>query len=68
MGDTIAFAVRANTDRWLAVLFKDFPHHGMLGDFNDAKLLTVEGIADSFVATFPEQRRPGPRRTAGVHT
>lgn len=24
--------------------FKDFPHHGMIGDFNDAKLLTVKGI------------------------
>jgi len=68
VGDTIALAVRAHTDRWLAVLFKDFPHHGMIGDFNDAKLLTTESIGDYFVAAHPGQRQPGTRHTSGVHT
>jgi hypothetical protein len=68
IGDSIAFAVRADTDRWVAVLFKDFLHHGMIGDFNDAKLLTTEGIGDYFVAARPEQRQPGPRHSSGVHT
>ena len=67
-GDQISFAVRTDTDRWVALLFKDFPHHGMIGDFNDAKLLTVQGIEDYFVAEFPDQRKPAPRKTAGVHT
>lgn len=66
--DTITFAVRADTDRWVAVLFKDFPHHGMLGDFNDAKLLTPEGVADYFVAKRRGQRQPGTRSTSGVHS
>lgn len=52
----------------MAVLFKDFPHHGMIGDFNDAKLLTVQGIEDYFVAETPDQTKPVPRKTAGVHT
>lgn len=68
IGDNIAFAVRADTDRWVAVLFKDFPHHGMIGDFNDAELLTRAGIDDYFVAKSAAQRRPAERKTAGVHT
>lgn len=52
----------------MALLFKDFPHHGMIGDFNDAKLLTVDGVADYFVAGRPGQRAPGPRKRQGVHT
>ncbi len=68
IGDNIAFAVRANTDRWVAVLFKDFPHHGMIGDFNDAKLLTRAGIDDYFVAEHAAQLQPVERKTAGVHT
>jgi hypothetical protein len=60
--------VRADTTRWLALLLKDFPHHGMIGDFNDAKLLTVAGIGDYFVAEAPDQKEPGPRKTSGVHT
>jgi len=52
----------------VALLFKDFPHHGMIGDFNDAKLLTVKGVEDYFVAEVPDQKEPAPRKTAGVHT
>jgi hypothetical protein len=52
----------------VALLFKDFPHHGMIGDFNDAKLLTINGIADYFVAERPGQTTPGPRKRQGVHT
>jgi len=52
----------------VALLFKDFPHHGMIGDFNDAKLLTVKGVEDFFVAEFPDQKEPAPRKTSGVHT
>ena len=67
-GEQISFAVRTDTDRWVALLFKDFPHHGMIGDFNDAKLLTPKGVEDLFVAEFPDQKEPAPRKTAGVHT
>ena len=67
-GDAIYFAVRTNTENWVAVLFKDFPHHGMIGDFNDAKLLTAKGVSDYFVTEQPGQTRPGPRRLQGVHT
>lgn len=49
-------------------MFKDFPHHGMIGDFNDAKLLTVNGVADYFVVEHPAQPAPGPRKLQGVHT
>ena len=66
--DTIFFAVRADTETWVALLFKDFPHHGMIGDFNDAKLLTVNGVADYFVAEQPGQTVSGPRKLQGVHT
>jgi hypothetical protein len=52
----------------VALLFKDFPHHGMIGDFNDAKLLGVGGISDYFVAEHPSQTAPGPRKLQGVHT
>lgn len=52
----------------MALLFKDFPHHGMIGDFNDAKLLTVKGVADYFVTEQPGQTRPEPRKLQGVHT
>lgn len=40
----------------------------MIGDFNDAKLLTVTGIEDFFVAESSDQKKPAPRKTAGVHT
>ncbi|MGH7772507.1 MAG: hypothetical protein ACREQA_09765 [Candidatus Binatia bacterium] len=40
----------------------------MIGDFNDAKLLTTKGIEDYFVAASPEQKEPDPRKLAGVHT
>ncbi len=49
-------------------MFKDFSHHGMIGDFNDVKLLTRAGIDDYFVAKSAEQHRPVERKTAGVHT
>jgi hypothetical protein len=52
----------------VALLLKDFPHHGMIGDFNDAKLLTVNGVRDYFVAERPDHKAPGPRKTQGVHT
>ena len=52
----------------MALLFKDFPHHGMIGDFNDAKLLTMNGVDDSFVAEQPGQTAPEPRKLQGVHT
>jgi len=61
-------AVRAHTRNWVALLFKDFEHHGMIGDFNDAKVLSVAGVGDFFVAAHSAQRRPEPRRTAGAHT
>jgi hypothetical protein len=65
---TVFFAVRTDTDNWVALLLKDFPHHGMIGDFNDAKLLTARGVADYFVAEQPGQTAPGPRKLQGVHT
>ena len=40
----------------------------MIGDFNDAKLLTTKGIEDYFLAEQPDQKAPGPRKLAGVHT
>lgn len=49
-------------------MFKDFPAAGMLGDFNDVKLLTAQGIEDYFLATQPGVTKPGPRKRAGVHT
>ena len=64
----IYFGLRADTRRWLALLLKDFEHHGMIGDFNDAKLLTVKGIEDFFLAESPAQKEPGSRKLAGVHT
>ncbi len=64
----IFFAVHADTLHWVALLLKDFPHHGMIGDFNDAKLLTGNGVSDYFVAERLDQKAPGPRKTQGVHT
>jgi hypothetical protein len=40
----------------------------MIGDFNDVKLLTVKGIEDFFLATYPDQKALEPRKLAGVHT
>jgi hypothetical protein len=60
--------VRTDTTRWLALLLKDFEHHGVIGDFNDAKLLTATGIEDYFLAASSGQKEPGPRKLAGVHT
>lgn len=68
VGDRIAWAVRSPAGRWVALLLKDFEHHGMLGDFNDVKLLTATGVADRFMAEAPGRARPQPRRRAGVHT
>lgn len=67
-GETIYFGVRADTDRWIGLLLKNFEHHGMIGDFNDAKLFSLQGVEDYFVASHPRQTRPGPRLKAGVHT
>jgi hypothetical protein len=64
----IYFGVRAETTKWLALLLKDFEHHGMIGDFNDVKLLTVKGVEDFFLADSPNQKEPGPRKLAGIHT
>lgn len=61
-------AVRAAQDGWVAILFKDFEHHGMIGDFNDVKLLTAKGVDDYFVADRPGEKMPGERKRAGVHT
>lgn len=60
--------MRTDTESWVALLFKDFEHHGMVGDFNDAKLLTTDGVADYFVAEQPGQTAPGSRKLQGVHT
>jgi len=68
LGDWIAWAVRAPASSWVALLFKDFEHHGMIGDFNDAKLLTAKGAADYFVTDIPGQTTPGTRKTQGIHT
>ncbi|MBI2371015.1 MAG: hypothetical protein HYV08_12405 [Deltaproteobacteria bacterium] len=67
-GDLVSFAVRGPADRWVALLFKDFPHHGMIGDFNDVKLLSAKGVEDFFLADRPNATGPGPRKKAGVHT
>ncbi|MBI3007178.1 MAG: hypothetical protein HYY53_02575 [candidate division NC10 bacterium] len=67
-GDAISFAVRADTDRWVALLLKDFPHHGMLGDFTDAKVLAAGRVEDFYVAEEPGGPPPAARRRAGVHT
>jgi len=40
----------------------------MIGDFNDAKLLTAKGVEDFFLAESHAQKKPGPRKLAGVHT
>jgi len=64
----IYFAIRADTKNWIAMLFKDFEHHGMIGDFNDAKLLTRSGIEDYFIGVDPNVRTPRPRSTKGAHT
>ena len=40
----------------------------MIGDFNDAKLLTGAGVSDYFVAGHPLQTVPGRRKLQGVHT
>lgn len=64
----VYFGVRADTTRWLALLLKDFEHHGMIGDFNDAKVLTTGGVEDYFLAGRADQPEPGPRKRAGVHT
>lgn len=64
----IYFAVRGDTTNWMAMLFKDFEHHGMIGDFNDAKLLTRNGIEDYFIGIDPNVRTPRPRSMTGVHT
>ena len=40
----------------------------MIGDFNDAKLLTQKGVEDAFVAEEPGRTVPGPRKLQGVHT
>jgi len=50
------------------MLFKDFEHHGMIGDFNDAKLLTSAGVEDYFLSPDPGSSTPEPRKTSGVHT
>lgn len=63
----IYFGIRADTTNWLALLLKDFPHHGMIGDFNDAKLLSTKGIEDYFLAASPTLKEPGSRKLAGVH-
>lgn len=60
--------MRTDTTRWLALLLKDFEHHGMIGDFNDAKLLSTKGVEDYFLAASPTQKEPEPRKLAGVHT
>jgi hypothetical protein len=52
----------------VAFLLKDFEHHGMIGDFNDAKLLTATGVEDRFMADGQGQVRPRPRKLAGAHT
>lgn len=65
---TIYFAVRADTTNWIAMLFKDFEHHGMIGDFNDAKLLTRNAIGDYFLTLDPSVKTPRPRFTTGVHS
>jgi hypothetical protein len=49
-------------------MLKEFSAEGMLGDFNDVKLLTTKGIEDYFLATQPGVTKPGPRKQAGVHT
>ena len=60
--------MRADTTKWLAILLKDFEHHGMIGDFNDTKILTTKGVEDYFLPGSLSQKEPGPRKRAGVHT
>ena len=64
-GDTVHLAVKTDTRNWVAVLFKDFAEHGMIGEFGDAKLLTSEGVRDAYIAD-----RPGgpPTSKKGAHT
>lgn len=64
-GKTLHVAVRADTKNWIAVLFKDFPDHGMIGDFGDVKLLSPGGIQDAYLSDGPEEP---PYRKAGRHT
>lgn len=44
------WAIEADTKNWLALLLKTSPHHGMVWEFTDAKLLSKNGVEDYHVA------------------
>lgn len=44
------WAIEADTKNWLALLLKTSPHHGMVWEFTDAKLLSKHGVEDYHVA------------------
>lgn len=43
------WAVEADTKNWLGLLLKTSPHHGMVWEFTDAKLLSKNGVEDYHV-------------------
>lgn len=45
----IYFAIEVNTENWIALLLKDNPHHGMLREFRDAKLLQNGNVEDYYL-------------------
>lgn len=49
IGENIYFAIEANTENWIALLLKDNPHHGMMREFKDAKLLQNGNVEDYYL-------------------
>lgn len=43
------WAIEADTKNWLGLLLKTSPHHGMVWEFTDAKLLSKNGVEDYHV-------------------
>lgn len=43
------WAIEADTKNWLAFLLKASPHHGMVWEFTDAKMLSKNGVEDYHV-------------------
>jgi hypothetical protein len=51
VGDNLYVAVKTKSPNWVGIMFKDFPHHGMIGDFGDVKILTQYSIEDYYLAS-----------------
>jgi len=51
-------AVEAPPADWIGIMFKDFAHHGMIGDFGDVKLLSNGEVHDYFLSSNPKSDDP----------